>query len=270
MLRSIGLFGRDRPLARLYLLHRPPDELLRRRPGDQRLRRPRPRPPRPRRAGRLHVYFTGSAGNVTAGKYNDGSKPMRAVLADRVHAAMAAADARAATTSDRLDAIALDRPARITFAPARGSRPRPAQGDRRRPERRRSSTATASAMTCGWLIRVAAKRPILLGRLDLGRPSRPCTCRPRRSSSISSTPRRCRPADRWLATAAYGDDGPWYIPLERSYAEGGYEPSVSFVSRTSEPAYREAIRALLGPGRRRSSRRLAFPYDGAPLRRSAS
>jgi len=49
-----------------------------------------------------------------------------------------------------------------------------------------------------------------------------------------------------LATAAYGDDGPWYIPLARSYAEGGYEPSVSFVSPTTEPGYRAAIRALLG------------------------
>jgi hypothetical protein len=34
------------------------------------------------------VYVTGCAGDVTAGKYNDGSPAMRAVLADRVHTAM--------------------------------------------------------------------------------------------------------------------------------------------------------------------------------------
>ena len=45
--------------------------------------------------------------------------------------------------------------------------------------------------------------------------------------------------------AAYGDGGPWYIPLTRSFDEGGYEPSVANVSPRTEPAYRQAIRDLL-------------------------
>src|SRR4051794_21722257 len=36
----------------------------------------------------FQVYFTGCAGNVTAGKYNDGAKENRAVLRDRIHAGM--------------------------------------------------------------------------------------------------------------------------------------------------------------------------------------
>ncbi len=40
--------------------------------------------------GCTHLYFTGCAGNVTAGKYNDGSKPMREVLTTRLHDALAA------------------------------------------------------------------------------------------------------------------------------------------------------------------------------------
>ena len=48
-----------------------------------------------------------------------------------------------------------------------------------------------------------------------------------------------------LAVAAYGDGGPWYIPLERSYAEGGYEPSVSWVSTMTEPMYRSKIEELI-------------------------
>ena len=51
----------------------------------------------------------------------------------------------------------------------------------------------------------------------------------------------------FLATAAYGDGGPWYIPLKRSFGEGGYEPSVALVSEDSEPAYRRAIEGLLRP-----------------------
>ncbi len=245
LLRSIGLYARDRLLARLYFYTVHPMSYY----GDGRVtsdfvglardRRDRDEP------GALHVYFTGSAGNVTAGKYNDGSKPMRTVLADRVHAAMKAADLASSDRSERLDAVSwtarphtfaaredldLDRLRAIVADPGRST-----------VERHRS------AMTCGWLARTRARRPILLGRLDLG-PSVSTLHLPGETfveyqldaQSVAAK------AGRWLATAGYGDDGPWYIPLERSYAEGGYEPSVSFVSRTSEPGYRGAIHKLLG------------------------
>lgn len=39
----------------------------------------------------FQIYVTGCSGDVTAGKYNDGSAAMRGVLADRVHRAMSAA-----------------------------------------------------------------------------------------------------------------------------------------------------------------------------------
>ena len=39
----------------------------------------------------FQVYFTGCAGNITAGKYNDGSKENRPVLRDRIYTAMKAA-----------------------------------------------------------------------------------------------------------------------------------------------------------------------------------
>jgi hypothetical protein len=55
---------------------------------------------------------------------------------------------------------------------------------------------------------------------------------------------RVRP-ETMLAVAASGDGGPWYIPLKRSFAEGGDEPTVAFVSRETEPAYRQAIADLL-------------------------
>ena len=48
-------------------------------------------------------------------------------------------------------------------------------------------------------------------------------------------------ADTFLATAAYGDDGPWYIPLRHSFEEGGYEPTASFVARDTEADYRQAL-----------------------------
>lgn len=41
--------------------------------------------------GVQQIYSSGCSGNLTAGKYNDGSRPMRAVLADRLHAGMVGA-----------------------------------------------------------------------------------------------------------------------------------------------------------------------------------
>ena len=161
--------------------------------------------------GALHLYFTGAAGNVTAGKYNDGSRAMRGVLADRVHRAMVAADAASRDRVDRLDAIDwrikphhfaprddldLDRLKAIVADPARSV-----------VERNRS------AMTCGWLMRVASKRPINLGRLDLGPRVSTLHLPAETFVEYQLEAQAVRP-DRWLATAAYGDDGPWYIPGE--------------------------------------------------------
>ena len=46
--------------------------------------------------GCTHLYFTGCAGNIGAGKYNDGSPEARIELTDRLHAAMVAASAKLA------------------------------------------------------------------------------------------------------------------------------------------------------------------------------
>ena len=41
-----------------------------------------------------HLYFTGCAGNLAAGKYNDGSPDNRPVLAERLYRAMVASEER--------------------------------------------------------------------------------------------------------------------------------------------------------------------------------
>jgi hypothetical protein len=246
ILRSIGFFNHDRALARLYYYTTHPMSYY----GDGRVSSDFVGIARGRRdadePGVLHVYFTGSAGNVTAGKYNDGSRPMRGVLADRVHDGMLAADRDADDHAGPLDAATWTT-SPIVFAPrsdldldklkAIVADPKQTVVNRNR-----------NAMTCGWLIRLASKRPILLGRLDLG------------SATVIHLPgetfveyqleaQQSRP-DTFLATAAYGDGGPWYIPLKRSFAEGGYEPSVALVSEETEPMYRKAIGDLLRSDRK--------------------
>ena len=116
VLKSIGFFGNDRPLARLYYYTTHPMSYY----GDGRVSSDFVGIARERRdaeeADTLHLYFTGSAGNVTAGKYNDGSHENRAVLAGRVHAAMSAADRDADGHRRRLETITWTT-APILFAP---------------------------------------------------------------------------------------------------------------------------------------------------------
>ena len=245
ILRSVSFYRDDQPIARLYYYTTHPMSYY----GDGRVssdfvglaraHRDRDEP------GVMHVYFTGSAGNVTAGKYNDGSKPMRGVLADRVHRGMVEADREAQAHALPLDSARWTTK-EFRFAPrsdldldklkAVVANPKESVVNRNR-----------QAMTCGWLMRVASRRPILLGRLDLGSgPDAPSILHLPAETFVEYqlAAQAVRP-DRFLATAAYGDGGPWYIPLKRSFAEGGYEPSVAFSSEDTEPRYRQAIQDLL-------------------------
>lgn len=240
-LKSLAFYQDDRPLARLYYYTTHPMSYY----GDGRVssdfvglarsRRDAEEPDVP------HLYFTGSAGNVTAGKYNDGSHAQRGVLADRVLAGMRQADQDAdrdprpcdtfqwTTTPMRFqprEDLDLDTLSAIVADPARSV------VDRNR-----------NAMACGWLERLQKRRPILLGRLDLGNLT--VLHLPAETFVEYQLQAQALHPDRWLATAAYGDGGPWYIPLRKSFDEGGYEPSVALVSRETESLYRKAIADLL-------------------------
>jgi hypothetical protein len=50
--------------------------------------------------------------------------------------------------------------------------------------------------------------------------------------------------DRFVATAAYGDGGPWYIPTKEAYPNGGYEVSVAFCEPAIDDELTAGIRTL--------------------------
>ena len=243
LLRSVSFYQGDRPIARLYYYTTHPMSYY----GDGRVssdfvglaRRQRDE----EEPGTHHVYFTGSAGNVTAGKYNDGDHANRALLAARVHDGMVAADADADKEQhvEPLDDL------RWTTEPLVFRAREDFDLDQLKAIVADAAQTTAnrnrSAMTYGWLKRLETKRPILLSRLDLGRAT--LIHLPAETFVEYQLNAQALRPDRFLATAAYGDGGPWYIPLRRSFNEGGYEPSVSFVSRETEPAYQKAIARLL-------------------------
>lgn len=240
-LKSITFASSGKPLARLYFYATHPMSYY----GDGRVSSDFVGLARARRdadePGVLHVYFTGCAGNVTAGKYNDGSKETRPILVGRMHAGMVAADVAADNKPEKIESVfwktlphvfkqneAFDYDALLATV-----------ADEKNP----IVTRNRNAMFCGWLKRLQTPSPILLGRLDLNHASL-ITLPAETFVEYQLGAQELRPGG-FVACAAYGDGGPWYIPLARSHNEGGYEPSVSLVSQTAEPRYRKAIADLL-------------------------
>ncbi len=51
--------------------------------------------------------------------------------------------------------------------------------------------------------------------------------------------------NNFVATAAYGDGGPWYIPVKEEYPNGGYEVGVAFSEPTIDSMLTEGIKQIL-------------------------
>jgi hypothetical protein len=189
-------------------------------------------------AGVFQVYFTGCAGNVTAGKYNDGAHENRPVLRDRVHAAMAAAW----KATERHAVAGLDwRVEPVKLAP-RAEKSFGAEESRRLLEDGKATPARRgnAAFQLAWLKRL--DRPIDLTCLSIGPalvlhlPGEPFVEYQLRAQGM-------RP-DRFVSVAGYGDGGPGYIPTDRAYWEGGYEVTVALAA-PSEGLLTEKMATLL-------------------------
>ena len=189
--------------------------------------------------GCLHLYFTGCSGNIAAGKYNDGSKGMRPILVQRMLDGILASEKGL-----------VPRPIRSVgwktaeFLPAPDPRwnadqlraqiadPKQAVVARNRP-----------SYTLAWLERcAAAKDPILLSSLQIDDVSLlhlPAEC----FIEYQLAAQKLSPS-KFVACAAYGDGGPWYIPTEAAFPQGGYEVSVSWSSSAVERSLMKGIAAL--------------------------
>ena len=54
--------------------------------------------------------------------------------------------------------------------------------------------------------------------------------------------------DSFVCVAGYGDDGPGYIPTDKAFLEGGYEPTVALAA-PSEGLMKKTLAKLLIVGR---------------------
>jgi hypothetical protein len=189
--------------------------------------------------GVFQLYFTGCAGNVTAGKYNDGAHENRAILRDRIYGGMRAAwraTQRHPVTAWDWRVVPVKLPPR-TEGSFGADQSRKVLDDPKQPKARRGNAAFQLA----WLKR--SDRPIDLTCLDLGKalvlhlPGEPFIEYQLRAQRVR--------ADAFVCVAGYGDDGPGYIPTAPAYLEGGYEPTVALAGPESEAILRQAMPKLL-------------------------
>ena len=189
----------------------------------------------------FQIYFTGCAGDVTAGKYNDGSAQALTNLTQRLEAAMRASIAG----THYVPAEHLVWRTQNVVLPLRGERDQVTAQSRAwldDPKQPDGLRVYEGAMRLAFIERL--DRPILVSSLQIGKvhilhlPGEPML-------DFQLFAQQAKPGD-FVAVAGYGDCGCAYICTDKAITEGGYEPGASNVGKGSEAALKKAIRALLG------------------------
>ena len=187
----------------------------------------------------LHVHFNGAGGNVAAGKYNDGSPKMRDILGQRMADGMKRAlenGKKIEITSGMADwetcPVAL--PAATHVADI---------------EKKIKDTDLAfnflpnNMGKLAWYKRSQEGRTIDLGCLTLG-DARVLFMPGELFVEYQLAAKKMRP-DLFVAMAAYGDYGPFYIGTREAYSQGGYEINTSPVTSEVESVLMDGMRKLL-------------------------
>lgn len=188
----------------------------------------------------FQVYFTGAAGNVTAGKYNDGSEGNRIILRDRIHAGMIGAwkatvrhpVGKLAWRSEPLPLLPREEP---TFGEAAS---KAVLADPKQTAAKRNNAAFQLA----WLARRGI--PLDVCSLDLGDAARTLHLPGEPFIEYQLGAAKLAPG-RAVCVAGYTDGGPGYIPTTASFPQGGYEPTVALAHPTAEELLHRAIAKVL-------------------------
>jgi hypothetical protein len=239
-MRTVTLFNQQRPIARLHYYASHPQSYY----GQGHMNPDTPGIARERldkEEGIPQIYFTGCAGNVAAGKYNDGSHGMRMPLATRLYNGMKAAIAAAGTPQPAtLSWKTVD----VRFPPRR--EPDFSEQYLRRvlaDAQRTYPVRMTAAIGLAWYERLKITPTVDITSYRLGPatllhlPGEPFVEYQLFAQSV-------RPED-FVAVAAYGELGPGYICTDKAFAEGGYEPKDSFVGPPTEAVLKASIRQVM-------------------------
>lgn len=189
--------------------------------------------------GCTHLYFTGASGDVTAGKYNDGSPEARVQLTERILRGMVASE-------ESLRPVPIEKITWTAHDILPQANPVFTEDNQRAmlvDDKRVAADRIRPAMRLAWLRRLEQRIPITLSALQvndvamLHLPAESFVAYQLRAQQIG--------AGRFVATAAYGDGGPWYIPVKEEYPKGGYEVSVAHCSDGMDDLLTGGMRQVL-------------------------
>lgn len=192
----------------------------------------------------FQMYFSGASGDVTAGKYNEGSPEGRKALAERLRAGMA--EAWTATRRVPLEKAEF-RNAPFHFRPETGGKLaeeslKKVLADEKAAPRERIE----AALGLSWLARTARGQAIDLPVLDFG--GAVFVLAPAEAFvGFQLAAVKLRP-DSVVVVAGYGECAPGYIPTEKTRKEGFVrEHGYCWVAEESEGVLLSALKRALVP-----------------------
>lgn len=189
-----------------------------------------------------HIHFNGAAGNVAAGKYNDGSKGTRPILAQRL--AMGMQQAWKSQTKHTVTAADVGWQAVPVVMPVRETLVEEQLMAKLVDPKKKDTDRLRAARDLIFLRRTVGGHRISISCLSLGR-ARILHMPGELFVEYQLAAQKMSP-DNFVAMAAYGDYGPGYIGTSIAYTQGGYETGiVSRVSPAVEQVLTGAMKTLL-------------------------
>jgi hypothetical protein len=195
----------------------------------------------------LHIHFNGAGGDVTAGKYNDGSKENRGILGERLADGMK----RAWEATEKFEAkpqIVRWSVEPVALPPSKNLEGMKAQAMENIKNGKRpwdnENVVTNNMSKIPFLERCKEGRKIDIGCLTVGR-GRILFMPGELAVEYQLAAKEVR-KDLFIAMAAYGDYGMGYISTEAQYSQGGYEAGpASAVAPEVENVLMGAVKKLL-------------------------
>lgn len=187
----------------------------------------------------VHLYFNGCGGNIGAGKYNDGSKEMRPVLTQRILDGIVGSE-------QHLDPMTIQSVNWQTHDIQPPTRPDFNEDEIMKIISNKSESVVnrnRRSYIVAFLRRTQAKLPITLSSLHINNTS--SVHLPSESFVEYQLRAQATAPDRFVACAAYGDGGPWYIPTAEAYPQGGYAVSVAWCDPAIDEILTGGIKSLL-------------------------
>jgi len=185
----------------------------------------------------LHVHFNGAGGNIAAGKYNDGSHETRLILAERLADGMERA--WRSTKKHPLGPEDLGWETENLFLPYQEK----VKEIEKTMFQMNSRLLANNLGRLGWYKRRMAGKGIEIACLRI-HDARILFMPGELFVEYQLAAKKMAP-DHFVAMAAYGDYGPFYIGTEEAYKEGGYEIESSPVTYESERLIMKSMENLL-------------------------